>query len=92
MNDESLLEEYACPCAGPQEVLLRIERDRMIQRAIANVPLKFRSALVLKDIEGLSYIEISGILRCSIGTVESKIYRARQFLKKELASLEVDMV
>ncbi len=56
----------------------------MVQRALENVPFKFRVALVLKDIDGLSYIEIARVLRCRLGTVESKIYRARQFLKAEL--------
>jgi RNA polymerase sigma-70 factor (ECF subfamily) len=52
------------------------------------VPLKYRTAVILKDIEGLSYVEISDVLHCSIGTVESRIYRARQALKDELLKLE----
>lgn len=84
ISNADALEMSAAFCAGPRDLLLTNEKEAMVQMALGNIPLKFRAAVVLKDIEGLSYIEISRILGCSIGTVESKIYRARQFLKKEL--------
>ncbi|MFB3920021.1 RNA polymerase sigma factor RpoE [Candidatus Velamenicoccus archaeovorus] len=73
-------------------VLLMKERDVLIQKALGKVPLAYRSAVVLKDIEGLSYAEISKILSCRIGTVESRIYRARQLLKKELMKFGGDVI
>jgi len=86
VSDDSLKETIATyPC--PKDVLLMKEREAIIQKALKSVPLKYRTAVVLKDIEGLSYIEISRALRCSIGTVESRIYRARQFLREELIRL-----
>ncbi len=84
VNNEGILNNIASGRRGPGDTLLGKEKERMIQMALKNVPFKFRVALVLKDIDGLSYIEIAGVLRCSIGTVESKIYRARKFLKTEL--------
>ncbi len=63
---------------------MKSEQEAVLKEALANVPLKYKAALVLKDIEGLSYMQIAQILNCRIGTVESKIYRARQFLKEEL--------
>ena len=84
VSDEGVLERSAAVCEGPKDALLMREREAMIQKAFGSIPIKYRTAVVLKDIEGLSYIEISRVLRCSIGTVESRIYRARQFLKEEL--------
>jgi RNA polymerase sigma-70 factor (ECF subfamily) len=91
ISDEGVLEMSAGVGAGPREALLVQEKEAMIQKAISNIPLKFRAAVVLKDIEGLSYLEIAEVLRCSIGTVESKIYRARQFLKEELLKFGGDL-
>lgn len=82
--DDGILEEKADNRDGPNDLLLRSEKETMIQDALGKIPVKYRTALVLKDIEGLSYIEISRVLCCRIGTVESRIYRARQFLKEEL--------
>lgn len=87
VSNEGILEMSAVTCAGPRDALLIREKEAMIQKALLGIPLKFRAAVVLKDIDGLSYIEISEVLRCSIGTVESRIYRARQFLKEELFKL-----
>ncbi len=77
---------------GPRDALLAKEKEIMIQDLLLSVPFKFRSALVLKDIEGLSYVEISRILCCSIGTVESRIHRARLFLKKRLLRSGGDLI
>jgi len=60
------------------------ERRQIINKAIENLPFQFRSVLVLKDIEGLSYKEIAKTLGCRLGTVESRLFRARDMLKKIL--------
>jgi RNA polymerase sigma-70 factor (ECF subfamily) len=86
ISNEVILNRSIAGGADPREALSQKEKGRMIQDALVRVPLKFRTALVLKDVEGLSYIDIAGVLRCRIGTVESKIYRARQFLKEEFKS------
>ncbi|HEY6951088.1 MAG TPA: sigma-70 family RNA polymerase sigma factor [Bacteroidota bacterium] len=51
------------------------------------LPEKFRSAIVLKDIEGLSYDEIAAILKCELGTVKSRLSRGRSMLRKILQPL-----
>ncbi|MCK9595182.1 MAG: sigma-70 family RNA polymerase sigma factor [Candidatus Omnitrophica bacterium] len=84
VNDEIAIEKSVSTGERPGDALLIKERDAMVRIALAGIPIKYRTALVLKDVEGLSYIEISRILRCSLGTVESKIFRARQFLRGKL--------
>ncbi len=59
----------------------------MIGKAIATVPEKYRFALVLRDIEGLSYEEIADVLGIPGGTVRSRINRARGMLKRKLQPL-----
>ncbi len=86
-NDEDILKNIVAGSRGPGDTLLLKEKEQMVQKALENVPFKFRVALVLKDIDGLSYVEIARVLRCRLGTVESRIYRARQFLKTELLKL-----
>ena len=88
ISDQDIPETVAAHGESPKDALLTKEREAMVQKALGRVPFKYRMALVLKEIDGLSYIEISRVLCCSIGTVESRIYRARQFLKEGLCKLE----
>lgn len=87
VSDEDTIKNSASDYKGPRDVLIKEEREAILHKAMEKVPVKFRTAMVFKDIEGLSYAEIAKILNCSIGTVESKIYRARQFLKDGLFEL-----
>ncbi|MDD5561714.1 MAG: sigma-70 family RNA polymerase sigma factor [Candidatus Omnitrophica bacterium] len=87
-SDEGAIKNSVALLEGPREAVLTKEKAEIIRKALGSIPLKFRAAVVLKDIEGLSYIDISKVLRCSIGTVESKIYRARQLLKTQLLKSE----
>ena len=57
------------------------EKKDMIEKAIERLPVKLQLALVLREYEDLSYKEIAEVLNCSIGTVESRIKRARDKLK-----------
>lgn len=60
------------------------ERQEMVHRALARLPEDFRSIIVLYDINGLSYQEISDTLRIPLGTVKSRLNRARHALRDEL--------
>jgi RNA polymerase sigma-70 factor (ECF subfamily) len=70
---------------SPEVVFDRHHIDESIQRALASLPPDFRMAIILCDIEGFSYEEISQIMRTSIGTVRSRIHRARRALRDLLA-------
>ncbi|MBZ0200704.1 MAG: sigma-70 family RNA polymerase sigma factor [Ignavibacteriaceae bacterium] len=63
----------------------------IMQRAIKKLPEKLRTPLLLKDIEGLSYQEIAEAVQCEIGTVKSRIFRARVGLKNILKPYEQEL-
>jgi RNA polymerase sigma-70 factor (ECF subfamily) len=60
------------------------EADRMVQAALAKVEPEIRTALVLCDMEGLSYEEVAKVMECPIGTVRSRLFRGRAHLRKLL--------
>src|SRR5258708_181080 len=64
--------------------LVDAERRTAVQRAIGTLPEKYRAPLILRDVEGKSYEEISRILGTSEGTVKSRISRARGFLRDKV--------
>lgn len=68
---------------GPDELLQKEELRDKIQRTIESIPFKYRHVLILCDIQGLSYEEAARALNCSIGTVASRLSRARAiFIKR----------
>ena len=80
--------ELDLPDEGPlqDETLIEDERRRAVARAITSLPVKYRAAIVLRDIEGLSYDRIAETLNLSEGTVKSRINRARNLLKEKLSA------
>jgi RNA polymerase sigma-70 factor (ECF subfamily) len=70
--------------SDPAELVLSQEIDTQIQKALMALPREFRRAVVLCDIEGLSYEEIAEAMGCSIGTVRSRIHRGRAQLRRLL--------
>jgi RNA polymerase sigma-70 factor (ECF subfamily) len=74
----------ASPSPTPEEVLQSKEQENAIQQALGKLSKDHRSIIVLRDIEGFSYTEIADVLGVSIGTVKSRLARARGDLKKSL--------
>ena len=68
----------------PDKDLIDDEQGRVIARAIATLPPKYRVPVILRDIEGKTYEEIAGILELGLGTTKSRISRARALLKEKL--------
>ena len=66
------------------DAMIDDERKKAVSRAISSLPEKYRTVVVLRDIEGKSYEEISAVLKLSDGTVKSRINRARNLLKEKL--------
>jgi RNA polymerase sigma-70 factor, ECF subfamily len=73
--------------ATPFELLASREIQVAVQGALHEVPDVFRSAVILRDLEGLSYEEVAEVLECSVGTVKSRILRGRRALKEILEPL-----
>lgn len=72
------------PGPSPYDLALDNETRAIIERALAHVNPLFRTAVVLRDIQNLSYEEIAEILQLSLGTVKSRILRGREALRREL--------
>lgn len=73
--------------ATPERQLLTGEIAATIQQVLDLLPADLRTAIVLREVEGLSYEEIAEIMDCPIGTVRSRIFRAREAVDKELKPL-----
>lgn len=69
----------------PQDETLAIELKEKVSDAIGQLPEKQKGIIILREIEGLSYQEISKIMKCSVGTVMSRLFYARKKLAKNLA-------
>lgn len=72
------------PARSPYEQVLDHESQTLIEQALTRIRPAFRAAVVLRDIENLSYEEIAEILGVSLGTVKSRIVRGREALRREL--------
>lgn len=84
-DDPSPLLTAASRFQTPDEVAEEKERAVIVQDAISRLPGDLRAVVILKDIEGLEYEEIAGVLELALGTVKSRLHRARLSLRETLA-------
>ena len=80
------LETLPAVQSWPDERCLESEMEALIQEAMSRLPLVQRGALLLRDLEGLSYEEIARATGVSLGTVKSRIARARSTLQRDLSA------
>ena len=80
---------HAVESSGPVEEIARSEITIAFRRAMLELPLQHREVIALCDLEELPYATVAGILDCPIGTVRSRLHRARALLTIRLASLEL---
>ncbi len=71
----------------PESVLMSRQIAGTVNSAMAELPEELRTAITLREIEGLSYEEIASIMNCPIGTVRSRIFRAREAIAERLRPL-----
>ena len=81
----AIVEEPEADTPGPDVLLARELDRRMLNEAIATLPIPFREALVLRELEDLSYKQIAQIAEVPIGTVMSRLARARRMLAEKLS-------
>ena len=85
-GDREILLEIPDFESNPEHALLCNELDEHLQNALNALPEEFRIAVILADIEGLSYEEIAESMSCSLGTVRSRLHRGRKLLRAKVAA------
>lgn len=83
LEGESELKEYATP----EHLLVRDEIENTVRSAIEKLPEDLRTAITLRELDGLSYEEIAERMSCPVGTVRSRIFRAREVINSKLKPL-----
>ena len=73
--------------ANPENLMLSDEIRTEVASALASLPEDLRTAITLREIEGLSYEEIAEVMECPVGTVRSRIFRAREAIDKRIQPL-----
>lgn len=88
-NDGEVPRQVASSAADPQEAAERRDLRDAVQAAIGRLSGEHRAVLIMRDIQDMPYDEIGEILRLPLGTVKSRLNRARQALKQELLQMEL---
>lgn len=87
-NLQTSFDDPAQTCStgpDPSDNAMVNERNRKIEKAVLKLPDEMREVIILREYEGLNYKEISGIIDCPVGTVRSRLARARVELQKQLS-------
>jgi RNA polymerase sigma-70 factor, ECF subfamily len=74
----------------PERNFLRDELQKQIEQAFDNLPPDLRTAITLREMDGLSYEEIAEVMNCPVGTVRSRIFRAREAIDRHIKPLTED--
>jgi len=83
-EDSNVAKNMVSPQLPPDKIVENREIKDAIAKAIQTLPEDLRICIILRDIQGFTYLEISELLDCSIGTVKSRINRGRRALRKQL--------
>jgi RNA polymerase sigma-70 factor (ECF subfamily) len=86
-SDDDIRSDPPADGDTPLEGVMRADRVRMVRQAIAGLDEELREVLVLRDIEGLSYEELAQTLGVPMGTVKSRLFRARSELKSKVSAV-----
>ncbi|BAW80858.1 RNA polymerase sigma factor RpoE [Candidatus Nitrosoglobus terrae] len=84
---ETALKDYATP----EHLLLRDEIARTVSKTIEALPDELRMAITLRELEGMSYAQIAEAMGCPIGTVRSRIFRAREIIDEKINPLLINL-
>ncbi len=73
---------------SPENLLARDQLEQVVDDAIKNLPEDLRTAVTLREFDGLSYEDIAAVMDCPVGTVRSRIFRAREAIEIQIKSLQ----
>jgi RNA polymerase sigma-70 factor, ECF subfamily len=88
--DDAIGDAAAADNAGAHETLTRTESILAMHKAVLNLPAHYREAVVLCDLQELSYADAAAVLNCPIGTLRSRLHRARGLLIEKLGGARDD--
>jgi len=74
--------------ADPEKELMRDELEKVVYDALKELPDDLRTAVTLREFDGLSYEEIAAVMDCPVGTVRSRIFRGREAIDKRIQALQ----
>lgn len=83
-SDSEIRLEIPDVTGDPAYTMLQTSLDEPLQRALNALPHDFKEAVILADVEGMSYEEIADVMGCSLGTVRSRLHRGRKMLRNRL--------
>ncbi len=88
-NNSTLNDNFQSKMEGPEEIVYRSELQEQINKALNELSAEHRTMIVLREVDGFSYNEISEIAGCSLGTVMSRLHHARKKLQQALLKRDV---
>ena len=88
VEDGTWQEAIAGSAPDPGDIAVQRETEAMIQQALGSLPMQYRAAVTLCDVEGLAYDKSSEVMSCPVGTVRSRIHQGRVLLKAAFEKLQ----
>lgn len=87
-GEGEMMREVAADIPSPEEAYEKEETRRLVHQAMQKISPEHKMVLVLREFNELSYEDLAAVLDCSLGTVKSRLNRARQALKEEIEKLD----
>jgi RNA polymerase sigma-70 factor (ECF subfamily) len=89
-GENEVYRDLAATDGDPEQSLEKKEFNGIVKKALGELSREYQAVIILREIEGYSYEEMSLIMNCSLGTVKSRLNRARQVLKQQVTKLAKD--
>ncbi len=84
---EHTLNRFQRDFTTPERTMIKNELEEAVMNVIEHLPKELKTAIILREMEGLTYEEIAGVMACPIGTVRSRLYRARESIERHVAPI-----
>lgn len=82
--EQTLIRANLKDYSAPEKILLDVELEQAVTEIIKHLPKELRTAITLRELDGMSYEEIAGVMACPVGTVRSRIFRAREVIERRI--------